>query len=335
MYEGDEPGKGVTVYVIDTGIRTTHTEFEGRARWGTTVDPEGPSEDDHGHGTHVAGTVGGKTYGVAKHAELVAVKAFDKTGKGTSDDILAGVVWVDKDVSERALRAAEVGYSESKGSVINLSLSAGQNDALDDGVRKAIEHGITVVAAAGNDDQDACVRSPGDVSETITVGASTVEDQLWDKSNWGRCVDLFAPGHNVKSAFKSSDTATFTASGTSMAAPHVAGVVAYLLSIYPHQTFNPQSTGASLLEAYTKAYGVLPDFVSRVLPDPEIFGSVHRTASFEGSLTPAQVKDAILRMATEGILGDTKGTDNFLLFNNATSADVHSWAVQHSWPLFY
>ena len=227
-----------------------------------------------------------------------------------------------------------MGYSESKGSVINLSLSAGQNDALDDGVRKAIEHGITVVAAAGNDDQDACVRSPGVVSETITVGASTVEDQLWDHSNWGRCVDLFAPGHNVKSAFKSSDTATFTASGTSMAAPHVAGVVAYLLSIYPHQTFNPQSTDASLLEAYAKAYGVLPDFVSRVLPDPDIFGSV-RTAAFEQTLTPAQVKEAILRMATEGVLGDTKGTDNFLLFNNATGANARSWAAQHPWPLFY
>lgn len=333
--EGDEVGKGVTVYIIDTGIRLTHEEFEGRASWGTTIPPDSPDDDDHGHGTHVGGTVAGKTYGIAKHADLIAVKVFGASGTGTSDDILAGVEWADKDASDRALRAAEeiraTGFSSHKGSVINMSLRAGKSQSLSDGVRKAFEHGHHIVAGAGNDNADACTYSPGDVAEIFTVAASTVSDTRWDKSNFGNCVDIFAPGHNIKSAGRKSDTATMTAHGTSMAAPHVSGVLAYLISIYPHATFNPKvASQSTLLEAYSAAYSALPAFVSCMLPKPESFLTIEKVTVAK-ALTPAQLKQGVLDIATWGWIEDAQSRNNALLFNNATSANIRSWANKNFW----
>ena len=328
-------------YVLDSGIRTTHEDFEGRAQWGTTTADNSPDEDDNGHGTLVAGVLGGMTFGVAKYAELTAVKVLDANGACTSDGVVAGVVWADKDATARALRAQSEkklsGYSAHKGSVINMSFGGeGHNQAITDSVRKAIEHGHTVVVAAGNDNEDACNSSPSDIGETITVGATAMDDTLVEDSNWGSCVDIFAPGFKIRSTYFRSDTSVATASGTSMSAPYVAGVAAYLLSIYPHPTFNPQSKGYdTLLVAYSFAHGLLPTYASRVLPNPSVFRPKSSSVTIGQNLTPAKIKSAILDMATWGKIDNPKQSNNAVLFNNVTGSDnMIVWSGEGSWATF-
>lgn len=208
-------GQGVTAYVIDTGIHTTHSEFGGRARWGTnTLDSQ--DEDCHGHGTHVAGTVGGKTYGVAKDVKLVGIKVLNCKGRGANSAVVKGIEWA---VSDRG----------NKPAVANLSLVTGASSAVDDATRNAIKKGLVMVVASGNKNRDACNASPARTKEAITVNASDKADKRSTFSNYGKCTDIFAPGTSITSAWKDSDTATRTISGTSMAAPHVAGGVALLL----------------------------------------------------------------------------------------------------------
>ena len=213
-------GAGVTAYVIDTGVRFTHTQFQGRAVSGPDFyDDDDDSSDCHGHGTHVAGTVGGKDYGVAKDVAIVGIRTISCGGGGVVSDSIAGVDWVVANAETRA--------------VMNMSLHFGPVQALDDAIAAAFDADILFAAAAANDDADACFDSPAREPTAVTVAASTISDQEASFSNHGPCVDLYAPGVNIVSAWLSSDTATATLSGTSMAAPHVAGGLALVLELKP------------------------------------------------------------------------------------------------------
>ncbi|MET9964133.1 S8 family peptidase [Streptomyces sp. NPDC006326] len=213
-------GRGVTAYVVDTGINTLHQEFAGRARAGYNAVRRETSADCNGHGSHVAGTLGGATYGVAKEVALVAVKVANCKGSGTLTSILGGLEWMVKDAKAAAGTPA----------VANMSMGGSRSYALDAAVKRAIKAGITFTVAAGNAAGDACAGSPSGVAAAVTVGATDAADQWASFSNHGRCVDLSAPGVAVTSAWKGSATALARTSGTSMAAPHVAGVAALILA---------------------------------------------------------------------------------------------------------
>ena len=226
-------GSGVHAYVIDTGIRTTHSEFAGRMGnsrnfvssggflfGGGSVDPA-DFEDCNGHGTHVAGTVGGTTYGIAKDVTLHGVRVLDCGGSGSNSGVIAGVDWV--------------ADNHIKPAVANMSLGGGNSSALDEAVRRAIAAGVTMVVAAGNDNSNACSGSPNRVAEALTVGSTTNSDARSSFSNHGPCIDIFAPGSSITSAWYQNDNQTNTISGTSMAAPHVAGAAALLLEQNPNQ----------------------------------------------------------------------------------------------------
>ena len=220
---------GVTAYIIDTGVRQTHQDFGGRARSGRDfIDNDDNTDDCQGHGTHVAGTVAGSAYGVAKDAKVVGVRVLNCQGSGTWAQVIAGVDWT----AANAVKPA----------VANMSLGGGANDALDTAIKNAIAKGITFAIAAGNGDifgrpQDACTVSPARTPEAITVGATQNTDASASFSNFGTCLDIWAPGVGITSAWKDSDTATNTISGTSMATPHVAGGAALVLAANP--TFTP------------------------------------------------------------------------------------------------
>lgn len=229
-------GAGVKAYIVDTGIRSTHTEFTGRMLPGfTTYDDGYGTEDCYGHGTHVAGTVAGSTYGVAKSALLVPVRVLGCTGGGSQSDVIAGLDWI--------------AGSASVPSVVNMSLGGSTSTSLDDAVRAVIAKGIPVVIAAGNSGGDACATSPARTPEALTVGATTSSDYRSSYSNFGTCVDLFAPGSSITSAYYTSDTSTAVKSGTSMAAPHVAGAVALLLQT--SSTASPEAIASLLLAGAT------------------------------------------------------------------------------------
>ena len=209
-------GSGVNAYIIDTGIRRTHTQFGSRAFAGFDAFNDGQNSNDcNGHGTHVAGTVGGSTHGVAKNVRLYAVRVLNCSGSGTNSGVIAGVDWVRN--------------NHVKPAVANMSLGGGASSALDTAVNNAINAGITFVVAAGNSNTNACNSSPARVPNAITVGSTTSTDARSSFSNFGSCLDIFAPGSSITSAWHTSNTATNTISGTSMAAPHVAGVAALYL----------------------------------------------------------------------------------------------------------
>ncbi len=218
-------GSGVNAYVIDTGVRSTHAELRGRVRAGYTAFSDGRGTDDcNGHGTHVAGTIGGTTYGVAKQVRLVAVRTLDCTGSGPISGIIAGIDWVTAD------------HAAGQPAVANLSLGGSVSAALDAAVTNSIADGITYAVAAGNSAVDACTSSPARVGAAITVGSSTISDARSSFSNYGTCLDLFAPGSSITSAWYTSDTATNIISGTSMATPHAAGAAALYLQSNPSAT---------------------------------------------------------------------------------------------------
>ncbi len=254
-------GAGVHAYVIDTGILTTHQEFGSRATFDFTSSDLNmqPDIDCHGHGTHVAGTIGGKTFGVAKQVKLHAVKVLDCYGTGTYSGIIEGVDWV----TANAVKPA----------VVNMSLGGPKFAPLNSAVTRSIASGITYVVAAGNDDLNACSYSPGSTSGAITVASSGDFDRPYDPisdirswfSNWGTCVDLFAPGAYIKSAFADEDNSTAVMSGTSMASPHVTGVVALILQKSPKST--PASVASTLISFSTK--GTVKD--TKGSPNRELF----------------------------------------------------------------
>jgi aqualysin 1 len=228
-------GAGVTAYIIDTGIRFSHNEFGGRAISGFDSIDGGSADDCNGHGTHVAGTVGGSVYGVAKGVTLIAVRVLNCSGSGTTSGVIAGVDWVTT-------------HHTTGKAVANMSLGGGASTSLDNAVKNSIADGVVYAVAAGNSNRDACRFSPARVPEAITVGATTSSDARASYSNFGSCLDLFAPGSSITSAWYTSNTATNTISGTSMAAPHVAGVAALYLEGH---SGTPQQVRDAIVNAAT------------------------------------------------------------------------------------
>ncbi|CAI2192228.1 1283_t:CDS:2 [Funneliformis geosporum] len=269
-------GDGVTIYVIDTGINIEHNDFGGRAIWGKTIPQNDEDIDGNGHGTHVAGTIAGTRYGISKHAKVVAVKVLRSNGSGTMSDVIKGVEYA----AVSHLNAEDKARKEGKpfkGSGANMSLGGGKSRALDNAVNGAVDVGLNFAVAAGNDNRDACNYSPAAAENAITVGASSIEDDRAWFSNHGPCVDVFGPGKDILSTWKGSRTATNTISGTSMASPHVAGLIAYFLSLEPENS----------------------------------------SEFFSTSLTPKQLKDKIINLSTKNILENVPAnTPNLLIFNN-------------------
>ena len=234
-YEYNATGAGVRSYIIDTGILTSHTEFGGRASSGYDAVDGGTADDCNGHGTHVAGTVGGSVYGVAKSTSLIAVRVLDCAGSGTNSGVIAGIDWVTQ--------------NHIKPAVANMSLGGGASSALDNAVTNSIAAGVTYAIAAGNSNVDACTTSPARAANALTVGSTTSTDARSSFSNWGTCLDIFAPGSSITSAWHTSNTATNTISGTSMAAPHVAGVAA--LYLQSNTSATPSTVNSAIINGST------------------------------------------------------------------------------------
>jgi subtilisin family serine protease len=242
-YTYNATGSGVTAYIIDTGIRFSHGEFGGRAVSGFDAVDGGSADDCHGHGTHVAGTVGGSAYGVAKSVSLVAVRVLSCSGSGTTAGVIAGIDWVTGN------------HAAGAPAVANMSLGGGASSALDTAVRNSIADGVSYAVAAGNGNQggraqDACKYSPARVAEAMTIGATGNTDTKTSWSNYGNCVDWFAPGLSITSAWYTNDAATNTISGTSMATPHTAGVAALYLQGNPGAS--PATVRTALYDNSTK-----------------------------------------------------------------------------------
>ncbi|HAV5323794.1 TPA: S8 family peptidase [Acinetobacter baumannii] len=227
-----QTGSGTTAYIVDTGILSSHQEFSGRVLSGYTAISDGNGTTDcNGHGTHVAGTVGGTTYGVAKNVNLVPIRILGCDGSGASSNVIAGLDWILK--------------NGKKPAVVNMSLGGATSSSLDSAVENLYNNGYVMVVAAGNSNTDACTSSPARVSKAITLAATDNTDTRASYSNYGSCVDIFAPGSQINSSWIGSNTATKILNGTSMATPHVAGVVAEMLQSTP--TASPQTISTNLL----------------------------------------------------------------------------------------
>ncbi|MGW0521298.1 S8 family serine peptidase [Crossiella sp. NPDC003009] len=281
-YSYANDGSAVTAYVLDTGIRNSHQEFGGRAKSGYDfIDNDADAADCHGHGTHVAGTVGGSRYGLAKKVDLVGVRVLNCQATGQWSQIIAGIDWVAKNAKKPA--------------VANMSLGGnGSNQALEDAVRKAISSGVTFVLAAGNSGQDACGFTPARVAEAVTVGATMSSDKRADwpqfnaSSNWGSCLDIWAPGTDTVSAGHTSDTGTKSMSGTSMAAPHVAGVAALYLNENPSAT-NQQVRDALVNNSTPDKLGDIKQGSPNRLLYSGFIGGTPVTNDFSVAVDPASV----------------------------------------------
>jgi subtilisin family serine protease len=264
VYNYDADGSGVTAYIIDTGIRLAHNEFGGRAVSGFTAINDGNGTNDcHGHGTHVAGTVGGSTYGVAQAVKLVAVRVLSCSGRGSNSGVIAGIDWVTANRDDN--------------SVANMSLGGSFSSALNTAVANSVAAGVTYAVAAGNSNANACNYSPASAPTAITVASTTSSDSKSSFSNHGTCVDINAPGSSILSAYYSSNTATATMSGTSMASPHVAGAAAVYLSANPGTSPSTVTNALKALASTGKISG-LPSGTPNLLlytrlgatpPDPE------------------------------------------------------------------
>ncbi|KAL3418833.1 hypothetical protein PVAG01_09054 [Phlyctema vagabunda] len=280
LYAADA-GEGVDVYVIDTGTNVDHVDFDGRAHWGKTIPANDADEDGNGHGTHCSGTVAGKKYGVAKKANVYAVKVLKSNGSGTMADVVKGVEWAANAHTEKAKK----GKKGFKGSAANMSLGGGKSPALDRAVNGAVSAGIHFAVAAGNDNADSCNYSPAAAEQAITVGASALDDSRAYFSNYGTCNDIFAPGLSILSTWIGSKYATNTISGTSMASPHIAGLLAYYLSLQPSSSSD---------------YAV-------------------------AEITPKKLKENLISIATVGALTDVpSNTKNVLAWNGGGSSNYSS-----------
>jgi len=244
-YEYTQTGAGVEAFILDTGLNTTHSEFTGRVGEGYDfIDDDADPSDCHGHGTHVAGTIGGTTYGLAKDVTIRAVRVLDCQGSGSYSAIIGGIDWVAANATGPA--------------VANMSLGGSFSQALNDAIAAAVESGVTFAVAAGNEGQDACDVSPASEPTAITVGATDDTDTQTSWSNYGECVDILAPGAGITSAWIDGDDAENTISGTSMATPHVAGVAALYLEANPDATPDEVATaltGGAVADAVTGTNG--------------------------------------------------------------------------------
>lgn len=285
-YEGN--GTGVNVYVIDTGVRNTHEQFGGRAVSGFDfVDNDSDSSDCNGHGTHVAGTIAGSSYGVAKGAKVFGVRVLDCEGSGSISGVIAGVEWVTT--------------QHKKPAVANMSLGGGASQALDDAVKASIKAGVTYAVAAGNSNVTACNSSPARVADAITVGSSTSSDARSDFSNFGTCVSVFAPGSDITSAWYNSNSATKKISGTSMASPHVAGVAALYLAA--NATATPAQVKAALLA------GSVSGKVSDVKGSPNLLINTSFLLASQPPPPPPGTNQLQNGVALNGVSSETKSQE--------------------------
>ncbi|KAI9695874.1 MAG: serine protease [Candelina mexicana] len=294
LYTADG-GEGVDVYVIDTGTNIEHVDFEGRATWGKTIPHGDVDEDGNGHGTHCSGTIAGKKYGVAKKANVYAVKVLKSNGSGTMSDVVKGVEWAATS-HESKVKDAKSGKGKKgfKGSAANMSLGGGKSPTLDLAVNAAVDVGIHFAVAAGNDNADSCSYSPASAEKAVTVGASTLADERAYFSNYGKCNDIFAPGLNIQSTWIGSKYAVNTISGTSMASPHIAGLLAYYLSMQPSKD---------------SAYAV-------------------------AEISPGKLKKNLMKVATVGALTDVpKNTENILAWNGGGSSNYTDIVSQGSYTI--
>jgi len=290
-------GSGVRAYVLDTGVRISHGEFGGRASNGYDyIDNDAVANDCNGHGTHVAGTIGGSTYGVAKGVSIIAVRVLDCTGYGAFSTIIAGVNWV----TSYAVKPA----------VANMSLSGGAYTPLDDAVRNSIARGISYAILAGNGTGNngiptaACNLSPSRVTQAVTVGATNASDVEASFSNYGGCVDVLAPGVGVTSAWYTSDAATNTIDGTSMATPHVAGAIAQYLELYP--TATPSMVASTITgNASVNKITLSGTSASAGTPNKLLYTQLTGLPLTAGIAGPAQVGNYTTCTWTSGVSGGT------------------------------
>ncbi|ANB15978.1 proteinase B [Sugiyamaella lignohabitans] len=282
LYDG-EGGEGVTAYVVDTGTNINHVDFEGRAKWGKTIPQNDVDEDGNGHGSHCSGTIAGKKYGVAKKANVVAVKVLGSNGSGSMSDVIKGVEFV------AAGHIRDKGKKGYKGTTANMSLGGGKSPSLDLAVNAAVRAGVHFAVAAGNDNADACNYSPAAAENAVTVGATALGDDRAYFSNYGECVDIFGPGVNILSTYTGSPHAVATLSGTSMASPHIAGLLTYFLSLQP-------ATDSDFATA--------------------------------GAVTPAQLKKNLIAYGTKDILTDLdEKSPNVLAYNGGGQNISSFWAA--------
>jgi len=286
LYVDDADGTGVNAYVIDTGVMISHSDFNGRAQNGWDfIDNDSVANDCNGHGTHVAGTIGSSTYGVAKNTTITAVRVLNCQGSGTNSGVIAGVDWVAQNATLPA--------------VANMSLGGGNSTALDNSVQSAIDAGVVFAVAAGNSNSDACVGSPNKVADALTVASSTSSDARSSFSSWGSCIDLFAPGSSITSTWNNGGTNTI--SGTSMASPHVAGVaVLYLQS-------NPSATPSAVNAA------VVANAVSGKISDVKGSSNLLLQSRFGGTTPPPAGNVLEKGVSVTGIADSTGGEKSYTI----------------------
>ena len=288
-YTYDTTASSVHAYIIDTGILSAHSDFGGRSTGGYTAISDGNGTNDcNGHGTHVAGTVGGATWGIAKAVKLHPIRVLGCTGSGTNSGVIAGVDWVTS--------------NHIKPAVANMSLGGGASSALDTAVNNSINAGVTYAVAAGNDNANACNYSPARVAAALTAASSTSTDARSSFSNYGSCIDLFAPGSSIKSAWYTGTTATNTISGTSMASPHIAGVAALYLAVNP--TASASQVNSAIINAAT------PNKISGVQGSPNLL-----LYSFFGAAPPPPPGGGTLTkgVAVTGLSASTGNSLNYTM----------------------
>jgi subtilisin family serine protease len=294
-------GAGVRSYILDTGILPGHVDFGGRVTSGYTAINDGRGTSDcNGHGTHVAGTVGGTQWGVAKETQLVAVRVLDCNGSGTMSGVIAGVDWV--------------AANHVKPAVANMSLGGGASSTLDNAVANAVARGVTFVVAAGNSNANACNYSPARAASAITVGATTSSDARASYSNFGTCLDVFAPGSAITSAWHTGTTATNSISGTSMASPHVAGVAALILEGTP--SASPSAVTSAIVGSATTGKVTSPGTGS---PNLLLYSG---DVGVGGGGTPNQAPSAAFIFSCDGLTCS---------FNGAASSDPDGSIASYAW----